>query len=231
MPSSNLPANASRLSTRLGIARASSSTRPSRPASTPARDVRAGLNGRDVIILGATASRDGWIVAKQRDATGNVDAPETLAILPPTPTASQRARRPVCALQAGDPATRGSLRSARLGRAVRLQRARFVQREHPVVVAVRVPEQGRRGDHPREGLPRAATMSQHLIPWRWRRPDDLPRSHALWHLHGTVPPSRRESDARLRAEPGADPVVGPPRLRRGLDRRAPQRWLGDDRLA
>src|SRR4051812_28756029 len=103
MPSSNLPANASRLRTRLGIASASSTIRPTQPARTPAREVRAELNGIEVIILGATASgsrQRGSVVAKQIDATGLAVAPETLAILPPSPASSQRARRPVCAYQA-----------------------------------------------------------------------------------------------------------------------------------
>ena len=54
---------------------------------------------------------------------------------------------------------------------------------------------------------------------------------AVRHLPRTVPPGRREPDARHGARHGADRVARRAGLRRGLDRRASFRRLGDHRLA
>ena len=55
--------------------------------------------------------------------------------------------------------------------------------------------------------------------------------HEVRHLPRPVPQRRREPHARDEPRHGADRVAGPPRLRRGVDRRAPLRGLGADRLA
>src|SRR2546426_4429610 len=58
-----------------------------------------------------------------------------------------------------------------------------------------------------------------------------PQGNEVRHLPGTVPPPRREPDARDEPRHGADRVARLARLRRGLGRRAPLGGVGADRLA
>src|SRR6185437_268982 len=56
-----------------------------------------------------------------------------------------------------------------------------------------------------------------------------PARHEFRHLSRTLPSGRREPDTGAGARRRADRVARPPRLRRGMDRRAPFRRLGADR--
>ena len=53
------------------------------------------------------------------------------------------------------------------------------------------------------------------------------RTHEIRNFHGPIPPGRGEPHPGAGPGPGAGAVARPPGLRRGLDRRAPQRRLGD----
>ena len=64
-----------------------------------------------------------------------------------------------------------------------------------------------------------------------RADDDRPRSHGLRHLHGALPPGRREPHHRAPPRSRADRVARSARLRRGLDRRASFGGLRDHRVA
>src|SRR5206468_8005650 len=56
-----------------------------------------------------------------------------------------------------------------------------------------------------------------------------PPAHELRYLHGPLPPHRRKPHPLPPARPRAHLPSRQPRLRRGLDRRAPLRRLGDHR--
>src|SRR5436190_12866035 len=106
MPSSNLPAKASRLRRRVGRASASSSTSPIGPASAPRREDEATRKGMDVIILEAIrrsrpASRRATAQSINRVVSGAptpADHHSGVAILPPGPDGSHRPPPALCAL-------------------------------------------------------------------------------------------------------------------------------------
>ena len=88
--------------------------------------------------------------------------------------------------------------------------------------------EARRGVSPREPRGRSDHARRHHGRRRARRARRGPPD-ALRHLPGTLPQAGAQPHARARAGSGAGRVARPLRLRRGLVRGAPLRWLRDQR--